>query len=275
MTVSNSRALIRHLPVGAAIAVATVAAVCFAVMPASALESLVWRTGIAALIPAAQPPLGLTARAVLALATAGVGAAVTWSALFLLVGPGGLLVRPARREDGVPIVRRADAHPDAPPRRPMSAADLGTPLMEVSAANPVELERSIPADLDQPLAAFDPHAILPVPMAPVPPVAPLVQTIETGSRPPVRIAETRLEEAVASTVVDEPEDEAIEPNLARAVTIDAPVAPATVHGAATPISARRAPVVRDVVEPAATASIESLLRRLEQGALRRRQMTIG
>ena len=145
MTVSNTRALIRHLPVGAAIAVAVVAAVCFAVMPGSALEPLVWRTGIAALIPAAQPPLGLTARAVLALATAGVGAAVTWSALFLLVGPGGLLVRPARRTDGVPVVRRADAHPDAPPRRPMSAADLGTPLMEVSAANPVELERSIPA----------------------------------------------------------------------------------------------------------------------------------
>ena len=270
MTVSNTRTLIRHLPVGAAIAVAVVAAVCFAVMPGSALEPLVWRTGIAALIPAAQPPLGLTARAVLALATAGVGAAVTWSALFLLVGPGGLLVRPARRTDGVPVVRRADAHPDAPPRRPMSAADLGTPLMEVSAANPVELERSIPADLDQPLAAFDPHAILPVP-----PVAPLTQAIETAGRAAIRPAEIRPDLTPAVALIDAPQDDVIEPEVAQPAMIEAPAPLPVMNGAAVPLAARRGPVIRDMVEPAATASIESLLRRLEQGAMRRRQMTMG
>ena len=275
MTVSNTRTLIRHLPVGAAIAVAVVAAVCFAVMPGSALEPLVWRTGIAALIPAAQPPLGLTARAVLALATAGVGAAVTWSALFLLVGPGGLLVRPARRTDGVPVVRRADAHPDAPPRRPMSAADLGTPLMEVSAANPVELERSIPADLDQPLAAFDPHAILPVPMAPVPPVAPLTQAIETAGRAAVHPAESHPDPTPTVALIDDPQDDVIEHEVAQPAIIEAPAPLPVMNGAAVPLAARRAPIIRDVVEPAATASIESLLRRLEQGAMRRRQMTLG
>ena len=44
----------------------------------------------------------------------------------------------------------------APPRRPMTAADLGTPLME-RMTPPVE--RPLPADLDQPLAAFDPAAV--------------------------------------------------------------------------------------------------------------------
>ncbi|MEG8025166.1 hypothetical protein QP162_13415 [Sphingomonas aurantiaca] len=95
------------------------------------LESLVWTTGVAALVPAAAPPLGMTARALLALGSGLLVAALLWSSLFLLFGPGGFLVRRAPREDGVPVIRRADAHPDAPPRKPMSAADLGTPMMEV------------------------------------------------------------------------------------------------------------------------------------------------
>lgn len=159
-------------PVGAAIAAACVAAV-FALVPAAMLEDWVWRSGIPALIPAAAPPLATTARAVLALAGAAFSASVTWSVLYLLVGPGGLFA-PKTIANAVPVVRRADAHPDAPPRLPMTAADLGTPLMEVTAAAPPPV-RDVPVDLDQPLSAFDPAAIPEVPLTPTAPVAPLAR----------------------------------------------------------------------------------------------------
>jgi hypothetical protein len=92
--------------------------------------------------------------------------AIGWSALFLIWGPGGWLHTPEPSD--VPSVRRADAHPDAPPRRPMSAAELGVP--------PPPSVRPIPRDLDQPLAEFHPAAIPEVPLEPVRPVAPLVRT---------------------------------------------------------------------------------------------------
>jgi len=279
MAASHRKTWIRHLPVGAAIGVAIIAGIVFALLPTAQLENLVWRTGVAALVPAAQPPLGVTARAVLAIATAAVGGAVTWSALFLLVGPGGLLTGRVDREDGVPVVRRADAHPDAPPRRPMSAADLGTPMMDVSAANPVALERSIPADLDQPLAAFDPHAILPVPMAPIRPVAPLVPAVEpvaplVSSVEPVVVPRVEPAAAEPAPVQIDAEDEAKqdEPMVVEPVVVDVLPVPPRFIFAPTPIAARAVPAPR---EDTASASIESLLLRLEQGALRRRQASAG
>ena len=147
----------------------------FLLIPAMALEDLVWRSGIAALVPAAQPPLGATARAALALSGGLLAGAVAWAGLFLLFGPGGFLVRkPAAGADGAPTLRRADAHPDAPARRPISASDLGVPMPPVQAAPaPAPVVQPIPADLDQPLAEFDPGAILPVPKEPVRPVTPL------------------------------------------------------------------------------------------------------
>ena len=279
MAASHRKTWIRHLPVGAAIGVAIIAGIVFALLPTAQLENLVWRTGVAALVPAAQPPLGVTARAVLAIATAAIGSAVTWSALFLLVGPGGLLTGRVDREDGVPVVRRADAHPDAPPRRPMSAADLGTPMMDVSAANPVALERSIPADLDQPLAAFDPHAILPVPMAPIRPVAPLVPAVEpvaplVSSVEPVVVPRVEPAAAEPAPVQIDAEDEAKqdEPMVVEPVVVDVLPVPPRFIFAPTPIAPRAVPAPR---EDTASASIESLLLRLEQGALRRRQASAG
>lgn len=202
------------LPTGGGVGVGLAAAIATALLPLDTLERLVWSSGVAALVPAAQPPLGTTARLLL-VAGAGLAAgAVAWAALFLLWGPGGFLVRGAGRTG----VRRADAHPDAPPRRPMTAADLGTPLMEVVArtAPPVQ---PLPADLDQPLAAFDRNALPAVPREPVRAVAPLA--------PGERIETFPL----------------------------APPPPPSV-----------APVRRD---PATPQSIESLLRRLEEGASRR------
>ena len=74
MAASHRKTWIRHLPVGAAIGVAIIAGIVFALLPTAVLENLVWRTGVAALVPAAQPPLGVTARAVLAIATAAIAA---------------------------------------------------------------------------------------------------------------------------------------------------------------------------------------------------------
>ncbi|MEG3164982.1 hypothetical protein U1701_10275 [Sphingomonas sp. PB2P19] len=219
----------RSFPVYGGLGVGVIAAIGFVAMPAEMLESLVWNSGVAALLPVAAPPLGATARALLALGSGVLFAAVTWAALYLLFGPGGFLVKPVRSA-GVPVLRRADAHPDAPPRMPMTAADLGQPLMEV--VMPAAPERPIPADLDLPLAAFDPAALLPVPMEPARPVAPLVIP----------------EPAVVAAPEPAPEPAVIEA-----------VEPAPM----------RAP--RPAPAPAGPPTIESLLRRLEQGAGRRAQ----
>jgi hypothetical protein len=294
MAALSPNPLIRHLPVGAAVAVAVIAAGVFALMPADALEQTVWRSGIAALIPAAQPPLGSTARAVLALAFAAIGAAVTWSALFLLVGPGGLLAPRRHRATDIPSeppsVRRADAHPDAPPRRPMTAADLGTPMMDVHAAKTDEPERPIPTDLDQPLAAFDPLAILPVPMEPVRPVAPLLTIADP--RPAVVASGAIVEDPAVDVTIDqvgESETVAVAPEPVAASHVATSNAAPTLYWPAergvtaigsgptlvvdTPAPVRADPPVsaRGDAEP----SIESLLRRLEQGSMRRQRRSAG
>lgn len=161
-----------RLAVVGGIAAGAVSAAAFALMPLGLLERLVVASGVASLVAAAAPPLGTTARAVLALGTGFTAAAVAWSALYLLVGPGGMFEGVLRAEPlaapSAPVVRRADAHPDAPPRRPVSASELGTPLMDVEPS-----ERTLPRDLEQPLAAFDPGAILAAPREPVRPVTPL------------------------------------------------------------------------------------------------------
>ena len=153
--------------------------------PTDTLEPLVWTSGIAALLPATQPPLGATARLLLALGGGVAAGAVAWAALLLLFGPGGFL---AARRGAVdrPSVRRADAHPDAPPRRPMTAADLGTPSMEL-APPPTPGERALPIDLDQPLAAFDPAAMplaARAPMRAVPAPGERIDTVALAPPPP-------------------------------------------------------------------------------------------
>lgn len=265
--------LIRSLPLYGAVAGGLITAIGVVAISTDTLESLVWTTGVAALVPAAAPPLGMTARALLALGSGLLVAALLWSSLFLLFGPGGFLVRRTPREDGVPVIRRADAHPDAPPRKPMSAADLGTPMMEVGVGPGGRDERTIPADLDLPLAAFDPKAILPVPMEPVRPVSPLKQTIMA----PLIAVESVAE---ATTFVTAPA-----PPPAPVVPVAAAVETPVAVEVEPVVEARTAPVQEDVAEiaaptpiarpsraaaePATPPTIEALLTRLENGALRR------
>ena len=137
----------------------------FALIPTALLESMVVDSGIAAVISAAEPPLGLTARAALVLLCGGGVGVLAWFALFLTFGGRTIaLRRPVSDGDNAPVLRRADAHPDAPARRPLFAnTDLGTPFLEVR-ARPVHLdaddvaplvERPLPVDLDEPLSAYD------------------------------------------------------------------------------------------------------------------------
>lgn len=105
------------------------------------------------------------------------------AALLLALTGGGLIAWRCvarARAGGAPVLRRADSHPDAPPRPPLRAMrDLGTPFLDIRAidgagARPVEVvERALPRDLTQPLAAFDPAAIPAVPRAPAATLSPL------------------------------------------------------------------------------------------------------
>lgn len=124
----------------------------FVAMPEAMFASLIVRSGLPEIIPAASPPLGQTARAVVALA-GGIG---SFLALFLLLRALGGKPNPARawRADRVatpppPRVRRADSHPDAPARAPLLAgAELGEPFL--GQAEPLELDQEVeeePIDL--------------------------------------------------------------------------------------------------------------------------------
>ncbi|MBO9711402.1 hypothetical protein [Sphingomonas sp.] len=128
-----------NLPVaplaGAALGGAVAAAAL--VLPAATLESVVSGSGLPSILAAAEPPLGMTARLAVAGGSGALVALVSWFGLFLLLGTRGLSL--GERQPGhVPVIRRADAHPDAPPRAPLLATrDLGTPFLEVPVGKPL------------------------------------------------------------------------------------------------------------------------------------------
>lgn len=224
-------------PIAAALlAVAAVLGV--VLIPTSLLEAMVMDSGLPALVHAAEPPLGMTARLILAVVCGGIAGLVGWFLAFIVVGTQAVSVDAAVPMDDqlTPNVRRADAHPDAPPRPPLRATrDLGMPFPEAKTEEEVALpsehgtsaellltdeapapvaledeaetvvadlavyddkdtsltpepvvaapvseqvpeEQDLPEDLDQPLAAFDPAAILPVPLAAPEGVVPLRPT---------------------------------------------------------------------------------------------------
>lgn len=225
------------------------AALGVAVMPIGTLEALAMDSGIAAIIPAAEPPLGFTARAVLAAGSGSLAALLGWFIAFILVGTRGLTIgnenidededwdEPAR----APVLRRADAHPDAPPRPPLRATrDLGTPFLDIRAADNENqpaakeliladpLERQLPEDLSQSLAAFDPASIPKIPLPKPAPIAPL----QRGARPAVFDESERFEVFELTPPVRTPSpapDFAPPPPLARDEAIARPETDASVH----------------------------------------------
>jgi len=132
----------------AALAAGSVAFVTFA-MPDDIFSGLVSASGLPSAIPAAQPPLGATARMAAIGLAAGATFLLVWSLLRALGKPKG----PKRARGSVevpadpPRLRRADAHPDAPSRHPILAGrDLGASLDEID----VEEETFKAAPLGEP-----------------------------------------------------------------------------------------------------------------------------
>ena len=126
----------------------------------AALGGLVVALHLPAVLPAAAPPLGLTARLVLALALAGIGGALGLGAgLVLFARAGGQLpvrtaVQPAAAAsvqsapEPAMRVRSRDAHPDAPPRRPLVVTEDVLPYPTAMVETPPPGEDRDHADLD-------------------------------------------------------------------------------------------------------------------------------
>lgn len=125
----KSKASALDLPMSAFAAV-SVAFAAFA-MPDDLFSDIISASGLPSLLAAAQPPLGATARTAVIAAAFG----ATFALVFLLLRAlGKPAARPvAKGEEAAaaapPRLRRADSHPDAPPRRPLFAGkDLGEPI---------------------------------------------------------------------------------------------------------------------------------------------------
>lgn len=166
---------------------AAAAAVFFAfAMPQDVLSQIVSATGLPSLFAAAQPPLGLTARIALALG----GALVTFGLVFFLLrlldrsGLDSPREKPAAQpEDGEAPRRRRDYHPDAPVRRPISAArDLGEPAPPTppKPVVPAWLDEAEPVAAPEPVVAPEPEPA-PEPVAEMPTsIAGLMERLEQG-----------------------------------------------------------------------------------------------
>lgn len=171
----------------AALAALSVGFVAFA-MPDAIFTSLVAATPLPDLLPAARPPLGDTARYT-SVAGAALGAFVSVMGLFI-----GIERLDRRREalpedDEAPRVRRADAHPDAPARRPLIAGrDLGEPL-----------ELDVPADAPEAQPQAEP---------------------ERRPLPPFLVVEEEREPAAKMTPEPEPEPEKLSELAARVPDAD-------------------------------------------------------
>lgn len=208
--VSSFRRSRLTLPVAPTAAVLTglATAAGFAFMPGDTLERLVNASGLPAVVAAAEPPLGGNARAVLIMLGGGFVGLLVWFGLWPLLGSRSVTLRWPAKQQGdevgmppVPVLRRGDAHPDAPPRAPLFAhRELGTPFLDIHArlvAGPLDTagdaiaafdeEREVPDDLDMPLAAFDPAAFAAATGEPVPlPRFAPGERIETFELTPIR-----------------------------------------------------------------------------------------
>jgi len=134
---------IRWLPAIGAVAGAGGGAAVVVTTPPAALDDTVRLLGLA----------GLPDRTTLAVVAAMIVGAVCWALLYLLWGRGGLF-DPARRGRSVGTPRRL-VHRPPPVQRPRAQ----WPIAAVDIPAPTPRARPLPADLNQPLSAFDPNSI--------------------------------------------------------------------------------------------------------------------
>ncbi|TFI59028.1 hypothetical protein E2493_07200 [Sphingomonas parva] len=252
-----------------------------AAMPEWRLFSLLQMTGLPDILAAANPPLGLKARfGVAALLSAGAFAGV-----FLLMR---LLDRlPARRtaEDfdeqaqavNLPIrLRRADAHPDNPARRPLIAGrELGEPFDELLLDSPAEAVPGPETTPRGPLPSFlvpDDEPLIPAsgadePLVPAEREAETVEFVELA--PPLAPSVDRAPPP-AFRPVAYPAPEPVVPEVPpREAVIVAPVE--TQQTAERPA----APAPREAPAASADESISDLMARLESGLRRRERPGAG
>lgn len=134
----------------------------------SLLESLVIMSRIDLILPAAAPPLGITARILVALILAAIGCVIGIVIARRLARPKPELRERKRKtltsdEDDLQL-RRRDAHPDAPARRPLSASDeLGDDASAFGGSVLAARRRSLAMDDHQP--SFVPQEFAPLPGA--------------------------------------------------------------------------------------------------------------
>jgi hypothetical protein len=233
-----ARALGGLLDLGvAALAAVSIGFLAFA-MPDDLFSSLVSASHLPDLVAAAAPPLGAKARMGMILAGAGLSFLLVWSLMRALEGSAEPEAKPARKapEPDAPRLRRADAHPDAPARRPLIAgADLGEPEVDGDDHDAPRPGFSFQADL----AAPEPDPVLHFTPAPADP--------EPASRLPRFIV---------------PQDEAPAPERN-------PVVPASEKKSVDPLSARAHEIQEDA------DSIGSLMQRLERGLADRDESVAG
>ena len=205
-------------------------------MPQALFTSLVEATRLPDFVAAAQPPLGDTARFAAVSAAALFAFAAVWALMAALDRvPARSSAATAEAEPEAPRLRRADAHPDAPARRPLLARDLGEPLeLSEVAEDTVETPPFAEADL-RPLPGF----LIP-------------QEVDPDPEP--------LAETGAETV--EPEPQWVEPE-------PEPVAEASPEPEAEPITALAAQLPD--AEPETDQSLSQLVNRIEFGLSRKRQ----
>ncbi len=281
-----------------------VAASLFALMPTGMLEDLVVDSGIAAVFAAAEPPLGMTARFVLIFLVGGGVGLLGWFALFLLLGTRSIVIQPGDEQDmseRAPVLRRADAHPDAPARRPLSAVrDLGTPFLDIHAerplhmgvaaddADPIEITPDLATVIPAPPVPHEPAAEAHEPVADVPEAKADAEEsaadapdpdVATEERPLPKDLDQPLAAYDPSSALDDPADWFPAPAPLRMTprrpvfdpgerfdTFDlTPLAPRPATPPPTPFT----PSVPPLPRPDPSVTIHALLDRLERGVARR------
>lgn len=189
------------------------------------LERIVLALHVEALIPAAAPPLGMTARILIASAMTLLGAAIGFAVAHVAAAPvrrrQAARARAATREPAggafepeMPAFRARDLHPDAPVRAPVAALDeFGEPLLDEVVVPP-------PAPLAELVAM------------PVEETAPTEPAPEVAAVEPIGIAETPagravpLAEAIALPEPEPEQEPEPEPEIAQPEPEAEPVAEA-------------------------------------------------
>lgn len=266
---NNSSDMIgRFLPI-LLLVIGLVAAGLVAGLPQMNLDLMVRRIGLPVLLPAATPPIGVVGRIILALLASlpfAIAALAIWQRK-----PRQQAIGHVTSEEEPVAVRRADAHPDARPRRPIRAAeDLGPPLPIIAAASDVRaagnatratVAEQATATHDPAIKVEEPEAVAPLAMsaaAAIEPVPPELLTYAAVVTAPPGVVGSEI-------AVTAPEPA---PEIAVTIEAEAPRPPETpMPHQPRAASAPTPPLLTPA--PATDTSIAALLERLEAGARER------